>query len=171
MDHAPHAAARCSQVGLNSLVFTVTQGIPKAVGAEICTVYLCDYGKSELWSVATGSGSEFRIPIGAGLAGHVATTGETISIADCYQDPRWKGHEMDKKNGFRTRNMLVVPIGEMTDDAKPVGVLQLINKEGSESRPPGSTFGHSVRDGSDRSAGSLRERCRCLASDRESPRP
>ena len=171
MDHAAHAAARCSQVGLNSLVFTVTQGIPKAVGAEICTVYLCDYGKSELWSVATGSGSEFRIPIGAGLAGHVATTGETISIADCYQDPRWKGHEMDKKNGFRTRNMLVVPIGEMTDDAKPVGVLQLINKEGSESRPPGSTFGRPVHDGSDRSAGSLRERCRCLASDRESPRP
>jgi hypothetical protein len=59
------------QMGLNSLIFAVTQGIPKSVGSEICTVYLCDYSKSELWSVATGSGSEFRIPIGAGLAGHV----------------------------------------------------------------------------------------------------
>ena len=125
-------------MGLNSLVFTVTQGIPKAVGAEICTVYLCDYGKSELWSVATGSGSEFRIPIGAGLAGHVATTGETISIADCYQDPRWKGHEMDKKNGFRTRNMLVVPIGEMTDDAKPVVAYTLRPAGEPISTPPNS---------------------------------
>lgn len=62
---------RVVQMGLNSLIFTVTQGIPRVVGAEICTVYLCDYSKSELWSVATGSGSEFRIPISMGLAGHV----------------------------------------------------------------------------------------------------
>ena len=62
---------RAVQMGLNSLIFTVTQGIPRVVGAEICTVYLCDYSKSELWSVATGSGSEFRIPISMGLAGHV----------------------------------------------------------------------------------------------------
>lgn len=28
----------------------------------------------------------------------VATHNETMRIADCYQDPRWQGHEMDKKN-------------------------------------------------------------------------
>lgn len=86
-------------MGLNSLIFTVTQGIPRSLDVELCTVYLCDYTKSELWSVATGSGGEFRLPISAGLAGHVATNNEVIRIADCYADPRWKGQEMDKKNG------------------------------------------------------------------------
>jgi hypothetical protein len=85
-------------MGLNSLIFTVTQGLPQSLGVELCTLYLCDYSKSELWSVSTGSGGEFRIPIDAGLAGHVASNNEVIRIADCYGDPRWKGQEMDEQS-------------------------------------------------------------------------
>lgn len=39
-----------------------------------------DKKRKELWSVATESGREFRIPLDAGLAGFVATSGEIVNI-------------------------------------------------------------------------------------------
>jgi len=72
-------------------------------------VFLIDAKRKQLWSVASDSGREFRIPIDAGIAGAVATTGETINIADCYADDRFN-QENDKKTGFRTNNMLAMPL-------------------------------------------------------------
>lgn len=69
-----------SNMGLNSVIFTITQRCPALVDASSCTVYLIDGKRKELWSIATESGKEFRIPVGAGLAGHVATTGEVVNI-------------------------------------------------------------------------------------------
>ena len=45
----------------------------------------------------------------AGIAGHVATTGETLNIADAYADPRFN-QEIDTKTGFKTRAILCMPI-------------------------------------------------------------
>ena len=44
-------------------------------------MYLIDAKRQQLWSVASDSGREFRVPIDAGIAGAVAMTGETINIA------------------------------------------------------------------------------------------
>ena len=51
------------------------------VEADNCSVFLVDSKRGQLWSVASESGREFRIPIDAGIAGAVATTGDTINIA------------------------------------------------------------------------------------------
>ena len=130
-----------ASMGLNSLIFTMTQKAPKLVGAELCTVYLCDYAKQELWSVATGSGEEFRIPINEGLAGTVATNMEVINIPDCYADPRWKGHEFDQATGFTTRNMLVFPIAQFEnstrvgESSKPVSTRACLRARCRDERP------------------------------------
>ena len=34
------------------------------------------------------SGSQGRFPVNVGITGYVATTGETVNIADAYSDPR-----------------------------------------------------------------------------------
>jgi len=95
-----------SNMGLNSIIFTITQRFPGTrwarprdsegggaaadcpclalaaiVEAQACTVYLIDAKRQQLWSVASDSGREFRVPIDAGIAGAVAMTGETINIA------------------------------------------------------------------------------------------
>lgn len=49
--------------------------------ASACSVFLIDAKRNQLWSVASDSGREFRIPLDAGIAGAVATTGQTINIA------------------------------------------------------------------------------------------
>ncbi len=66
----------------------------------------------------------FRLPIGKGISGWVAESGEAVLITDAYSDPRFDP-SFDKRSGFITRSMLCVP---MIHKAKIVGVMTLINK-------------------------------------------
>ena len=99
----------------------------QAVDAERCTVYVVDHKRSELWArVAQRTATEIRLPIGQGLAGQSAATGETINVPDAYADARFD-RNIDMRTGFRTINMLVVPVWGQ-DGSTVVGVLQALNK-------------------------------------------
>jgi multidrug resistance efflux pump/GAF domain-containing protein len=97
-------------------------------GCERCSVFLLDAEKGELWSkVAMGlTDQEVRVRVGRGIAGTVAETGTLENIPDAYADPRFN-QEVDRSTGFKTRNMLVVPVKDRQRDT--IGVLQLINKK------------------------------------------
>jgi serine/threonine-protein kinase len=99
----------------------------KLVGAEWATVYCLDEQRAELWSKVTidQTVGEIRLPIGVGLAGAVAATGEPIAIADAYADDRFN-RAIDQRTGFRTRNLLTVPI--KATDGNVIGVFQIVNK-------------------------------------------
>jgi signal transduction protein with GAF and PtsI domain len=98
----------------------------QAVDSERCTVYVVDKQKNELWArVAQRTATEIRLAIGEGLAGQAALTGETINVPDAYADPRFD-RNIDVRTGFRTHNMLVVPVWGI--HGKPVGVIQALNK-------------------------------------------
>lgn len=63
-----------------------------------------------------------------------ALTGETIVIDDCYDEPNYdfSGTKIfDKKNNYRTKSMIVIPLKDFEGDV--IGVLQLINKRHPES--------------------------------------
>ena len=62
----------------------------------------------------------------AGIAGHVATTGETLNIANAYGDPRFN-QEIDTKTGFKTKSILCMPI--FNSHKVVIGVAQLLNKQ------------------------------------------
>ncbi|XP_045612684.1 dual 3',5'-cyclic-AMP and -GMP phosphodiesterase 11 isoform X1 [Procambarus clarkii] len=68
---------------------------------------------------------ESRFPINIGITGHVATTGETVCIADAYEDSKFD-ESVDENTGFRHRSVLCMPIKNTA--GKTVGVVQLINK-------------------------------------------
>jgi signal transduction protein with GAF and PtsI domain len=99
----------------------------QAVDAERCTVYIVNHKKKELWArVAQRTATEIRLPLGQGLAGQSAMTGETINVPDAYADARFD-RNVDLRTGFRTLNMLVVPVWG-TDGNAVVGVIQALNK-------------------------------------------
>lgn len=64
------------------------------------------------------------------IAGHVAYTGQTLIIEDCYQLPPDAtftfNKDFDSANSYRTQSVLAVPI--KTNKSKVVGVVQLVNK-------------------------------------------
>jgi signal transduction protein with GAF and PtsI domain len=99
----------------------------QATDAERCTVYFVDQAKKELWSrIASRTAIEIRLPLGTGIAGQAALTGETINVPDAYADPRFD-RNVDLRSGYRTLNMLVVPVWDTTM-AAVIGVLQVLNK-------------------------------------------
>ncbi len=99
----------------------------QATDAERCTVYFVDQERKELWSrIAARTAIEIRLPLGTGIAGQAALTGETINVPDAYADPRFD-RNVDLRSGYRTLNMLVVPVWEDAS-RNVISVLQVLNK-------------------------------------------
>ncbi|RPH89780.1 MAG: HD domain-containing protein, partial [Calditrichaeota bacterium] len=71
--------------------------------------------------------SEIRFPSHLGIAGHVASTGESLNIPDAYADSRFNP-DIDKKTGYHTRNMLTTPMRNKMGEI--IGVFQALNKFG-----------------------------------------
>jgi signal transduction histidine kinase len=124
-------AAISSELDLDALLRTISQTTSHLLQAERSTVFLVDQGRNELWSrVAEGlDRQEIRIPLHAGIAGTVATTGAPIRINDAYTDPRFNP-EVDKRTGYRTRNILCAPMRNAR--GRVIGVFQVLNKRGGD---------------------------------------
>jgi putative nucleotidyltransferase with HDIG domain len=113
---------------LDNILNLVREETVKALCAERCTVFVYDKETNELWSkVASGmeGNKKLRVSADKGLVGHVLKVGETLNIADVYNDPRFN-QEVDRKTGYRTRNVLCIPI--LNRDNEPIGVVQVLNK-------------------------------------------
>ncbi|NET16798.1 MAG: GAF domain-containing protein, partial [Okeania sp. SIO1H6] len=97
--------------------------------ADRSTLFLLSKETNELWTkVATADRKkmmEIRIPGNRGIAGYVASTGQTLNIPDAYLDPRFDP-STDQKTGYRTRNILCMPVYNAKGEL--IGVTQLINK-------------------------------------------
>ncbi|HLA68850.1 MAG TPA: ATP-binding protein [Bacteroidota bacterium] len=118
-----------STLDLDRLLGLILDAAVKSIDSDRGTLYLVDDIKRELWSkVLQGENMvEIRLPVGKGLSGYVAETGEVINIPDAYNDPRFNP-DVDKRTGYRTNNMLCMPM--KNKDGKIIGVFQLLNKKG-----------------------------------------
>ncbi|MDH3592149.1 MAG: SpoIIE family protein phosphatase [Planctomycetota bacterium] len=116
-----------SSLDLGELLGLILKAASDGVGAERGTVFLVDPTANILWSrVLSGDEAlEISLPIGQGLAGSVAATGETVRLADAYDDERFD-RSWDQQTGFRTRQMLCAPIRNRHGEV--VGVFQLLNR-------------------------------------------
>src|SRR2546425_4680998 len=110
---------------LRDMATTTTQ----LLDADRATIFIVDRERSEIWSrVALGTGAgEIRQGIGVGIAGMVAATGETINIADAYDDPRFNP-DPDQRTGYRTKTLLTFPM--TGQNGRVIGVFQVVNKNG-----------------------------------------
>lgn len=77
-------------------------------------------------ALGKASGDEIVIPFGVGIAGTVAETKNTVNIKNAYDDPRFNC-EIDQKTGYKTKNILSMPICNYEGDV--IGVAQIINKK------------------------------------------
>jgi signal transduction histidine kinase/CRP-like cAMP-binding protein len=117
-----------STLDLDKLLGLILEAAVSSIEADRGTLYIVDHVKQELWSkVLQGANMvEIRLPVGKGIAGYVAQTGESINIPDAYSDPRFN-REVDQKTGYRTRNILCMAM--RNKDGKIIGVFQLLNKK------------------------------------------
>ena len=118
-----------------ALLEQIVQTAMHVLRARAGSLYLLDEETDELiFEVALGERATplrgQRIPLGQGIAGWVAATGQAIAVADVQQDERW-AREIARTTGYVPHTMLALPLllGDET-----IGVLQLLDKAG------GATF-------------------------------
>ncbi|CAG9856919.1 unnamed protein product [Phyllotreta striolata] len=135
-------------VSINSLVIKIMNFAQRLVDADRASLFLVDAKNKELYAtifdVGVGDDSdveirslssneedpkvnaskEIRFPLGTGIAGQVAMTGEVLNIRDAYADSRFN-RAVDQLTGYTTKTILCMPIyirGSI------IGVVQMVNK-------------------------------------------
>ena len=116
-----------SVVDLENIMLTVVEQAKKLVAAQRATLYIYDNETDELYTKVANGIDDIRIPASSGIVGACFRTGYFINIEDAYSDPRFN-RAIDAETGFRTRQLLTVPIRSKENGNRVVGVLQTINK-------------------------------------------
>ncbi len=114
-------------LSLDVLFPSLMEVVTEALNADRSSLFLHDPETNELFSrVMQGDViGEIRFPCHLGVAGSVFTHGEAEIITDAYADPRFN-QEVDRRTGYRTRNILCVPI--RNKNRKVIGITQALNK-------------------------------------------
>lgn len=110
---------------LLQLLGRITESALHVLNCERASVFLYDASTGELRSQVATGGQEIRFPATLGIAGEAFRTGTVVNVPDAYADTRFN-REIDRRTGFRTRNLLTCPLNDR--DNKPLGVLQVLNK-------------------------------------------
>jgi hypothetical protein len=126
---------------LDQIMLDASQDICKLFNADRLTLYAVnDDGTAIVSKIKTGlnSSRDLKLPISPqSLAGFAAFSKQLINLADVYDDAALKKihssltflKEVDKRSGYRTREMIVAPIMEAD---KLHGVLQIINNKSNQ---------------------------------------
>ncbi len=130
LDHSALLEVMCSLAAerdLDALLQIIMEKTSEVMDADRSTLFLVDEGRQQLWSkVAQGwAVKEIRLPLGTGIAGHVALTGETVNIPDAYADLRFNP-DVDRTTGYRTSTILCMPMRDR--EGRILGVIQVLNK-------------------------------------------
>jgi type II secretory ATPase GspE/PulE/Tfp pilus assembly ATPase PilB-like protein len=145
---------------VEQIMLETSQEICKLLNADRLTLYAVGDDKVSIISkIKTGlnSSRDLRLPISPqSLAGYAAFSKTILNFSDVYDDDALKRlhpslsflKEVDKRSGYRTKQMLVAPI---LDGGELHGVLQVINNKNDES------FGDLEVDG-------VTELCKTLAT-------
>jgi len=134
-----------STLDLGELINIILQLATRQTGADRGTVFLVDHERREIWSLV-GIGleqQEIRIPADRGIAGWVASSGETVNLRDAYADSRFEP-DVDRRLGYRTGALLCLPI--RGKDGEIVGVLQLLNKREGQFTTQDESFLRALSD-------------------------
>lgn len=115
------------------LLEMIVETAADVINAHAASLFLIDVDAHELvFEVALGEKAEevkkFRVPMGHGIAGLVAATGQPMAVADTASDSR-DATDIAEAIGYHPKNILCVPLF-FKDDV--IGVLELLDKEGGE---------------------------------------
>lgn len=116
-----------STIDLAELTGIVLKIVREEIYIDRGTVFLIDHDRKQLLSLVAQDveGNEIRLPLDSGIAGAVASTGETVDIPDAYADSRFNS-SIDATLDYRTRDVFCMPILNRTGHT--VGVLELLNR-------------------------------------------
>src|SRR5439155_22225529 len=104
--------AMAAEPDLTRLLMLLAAACSKVLQVERTSIWVVDPSNGDLFTRVAEGMDALRVPKGKGIVGAVAESGETILIPDAYADARFNP-EVDKKSGFRTREILCLPLKDI----------------------------------------------------------
>jgi HD-GYP domain-containing protein (c-di-GMP phosphodiesterase class II) len=123
------ASSLTAELDFDRLFPLVVGNVTEAMLAERTSMYVVDWENRELWTKVSEGVRQIRLPLGQGISGRVAETGEMLNVVDAWELPYFD-RSFDLNNNFRTRSVLCLPIKNRAGET--IGVLQVINKKGKD---------------------------------------
>jgi len=122
-----------STLDYDEVLRLVLQEMRRLSGAEIASIFLINKKDQVLEFAATTDEKadllkNIRVPLGKGISGYVAQTGEYVNQSDIRSDARYY-KEVDLTRGGETKSYLCVPL-KLRGEIK--GTVQLMNKASGE---------------------------------------
>src|SRR5574341_1790650 len=125
---------------IDEILLEVSADVCALFNADRLTIYsLAEDKQSIISKVKTGLNSfkDLKLPIAEhSIAGYVALVKKMVNLKDVYDDAELRAvnpnlrflQEVDKRTGYRTKQMLVAPIVD-AQAAELIGVIQIINNK------------------------------------------
>jgi GAF domain-containing protein len=131
------AGTIASPVTHSRLLQMIVETAAHVISARAGSLFLIDEETQELvFEVALGQKAEevkkFRVPLGHGIAGLVAVSGQPMAISDAQSDTR-QASDIAQQIDYVPQSILCVPL--LYND-QIIGVLELLDKEGAPSFSP-----------------------------------
>lgn len=119
---------------LDQLLTYIIKEAATLTNTEAASILLLDPDTRDLYVTASSNDippqmASTPVPLDNSIAGVILQANKPMYISDAASDPRWN-KKIDEAINFQTRTILGVPMRDV--DRKPVGVLEAINKIGSE---------------------------------------
>jgi len=96
------------------------------VDAQRCSIFIVDKEDKILWTKLSDGIGRIVIGIDSGIVGATYETKTPQIVNDPYENERFLP-SIDKKSGYKTKNIITVPIFDSKRDV--MGVMQLLNKK------------------------------------------
>lgn len=97
--------------------------------SDRCTVWVVNDDKTKIWTKVAHGMDAIELPIDSGIVGNSIIYGTKVIIDDVYKDARFNP-EVDKKTGYTTKSMMVIPMPD--NNGEIIGAFQVINHQGEK---------------------------------------
>jgi len=113
------------------LLEQIAEEAARLLNSDRASIFIWDRDQKQLIAcpaLGVPDGKLF-IPDNKGIVGDVLHSRKPLIVDDAYRDPRFD-QSVDKKSGYKTRNLLCVPLFDSQQNC--LGVFELINKIGGD---------------------------------------
>jgi len=126
------AGAIAAPASLDDLLDRIVRAAARAVPSPEGALFLVDRERGVLtFDVVIGQTADavrdLTVPLGHGIAGLVAVSGQALAVANAQEDPR-HAKDIAAQSGYLPTTILAVPVTDA--DGTVVGVLELLDRQG-----------------------------------------
>ncbi len=118
-----------AELDFDRLFRLIISHVTGAMETERTSLYIIDWDRHEIWTRVAEQIKQIRLPIGQGISGRVAETGETI-LSNDVSTLDFFSRDFDIKHGFTTKSVLCMPLYSRIGER--IAVIQVMNKRNDQ---------------------------------------